>query len=83
MEKWAIMAISIVALAIFLPTVAFAVTNWHCCTQQGCTECASDVLGCNCELKEKLRMEVCSQCAAHGCGSEHEGTHSAGMGHES
>ena len=69
MEKWLLVGIAI-ALAMVIPISTFAVSNWHCCINPSCQECANDLLGCNCELKEKLGMQVCNECSAHGCGMD-------------
>ncbi|HKZ49704.1 MAG TPA: hypothetical protein VJ110_01745 [Candidatus Nanoarchaeia archaeon] len=71
MNKWLLVGIA-VSLLIAIPATAFAVSNWNCCIEPSCTECANDVLGCDCELREKLGMEVCGECSAAGCGQHEE-----------
>jgi len=61
-----------ILLAVLVPAGVFAAANWHCCIEPSCMECTEDLLGCNCDLREKLGMEVCSECSAAGCGLHKE-----------
>jgi len=68
----------VTALVIFILLVNFVVANWHCCKPEGCHDCVDDFLGCNCELREKLGMQVCDDCKESGCGNEHQGNMCSG-----
>lgn len=67
-----IFLVILVSLVVFIFVANFVVANWHCCKPEGCHDCINDIFGCNCELREKLGMEVCDDCKEAGCGMEHE-----------
>lgn len=62
-----------VAIALIMLSFSVLALFWNkCCTDPSCTECYKEEGYCLCDLKERLGMYTCDECASKGCGfSEH------------